>query len=85
MKVAIFGRTIDKSSWPRLSELIDLIGRDPSVQPVFYGPFYSYLQQTCPQLDIKGASFFSSSSDIDARSVPIRMFSSVSSGFHSSS
>ncbi len=64
MKVAIFGRTIDKSSWPRLCELIDLIGRDPSVQPVFYGPFYSYLQQTCPQLDIKGASFFSSSSDL---------------------
>ena len=64
MKVAIFGRTIDKNCWPRLSELLELIGKDNSVQPVVYAPFFNYLKQISPSLDIKGASFFSGSSDL---------------------
>lgn len=64
MKVAVFGRTIDKNSHQRLGELLDLIVNDTSVQPVFYGPFYEYLAEHFPSLRIEGVSFFSSTSDL---------------------
>jgi len=64
MKVAVFGRTINESSRQRLAEVLELIKKDESVEPVFYGPFYEFLQQNFPSLDLGGVSFFSSSSDL---------------------
>ena len=63
MKVAIFGRTIYDSSLERLLDLLGIIEKSDA-EPVFYGPFYSYLQQKCPGLCMEEASFFSSSEDL---------------------
>ena len=65
MKVAIFGRASEGKSLSGMVELLQTISREPSVQSIIYGPFYNYLLQCCPSLDIKGVSFFSSDADLD--------------------
>ena len=66
MKVAVFGRPADGKGLKGLVELIETIVKAPSVEAAIYGPFYKYLMQHCPQLNVGNASFFSSHIDLRA-------------------
>ncbi|MBR4802689.1 MAG: NAD(+)/NADH kinase [Bacteroidales bacterium] len=63
MKVAIFGRTVDKTSLPRLEEVLRIVEESAS-EVVFYEPFLRYVKSIYPSLGFKDSSYFSSAEDI---------------------
>jgi NAD+ kinase len=63
MKVAIFGRTVYKSSLPKLEEVLKIVEKSSS-QIYFWEPFYRYVSELLPSVDFRGVRLFSSSGEL---------------------
>lgn len=63
MKVAIFGRTVYRTSLPKLLEVLRIV-EESSSQVYFYEPFFRYITQICPSFSFRGAEFFSSAGEL---------------------